>query len=33
MIGGPHGRYGYGTDHHIDILLDSKKMSGQKDYD
>ncbi len=25
--------YGYGTNHHIDNLLGSKKMSGQKDYD
>ncbi len=29
----PHGRYSYGTNHHIDNLLGSKKLSGQKDYD
>ncbi len=29
----PHGRYGYGTNPHIDNLLGSKKMSGQKDSD
>ncbi len=27
----PHGCYGYGTNHHLDNLLGSKKMSGQKD--
>jgi hypothetical protein len=29
----PHGHHGYGTNHQIDNLLGSKKMSGQKDYD
>jgi hypothetical protein len=27
-----HGHYGYGTDHHIDNKLSSKKKSGQKNY-